>query len=487
MKNPKLITILFLTVFACFGGRSAKAQSLLDEMIVNGETVSASADSTVIPVTAPATAHPFGLKAAEEVPSLWKLTDAYGNPLDSLQFGPQVLTIDPEMDVRDIMLPKIVYLPPIYGEYTTQIPDTTYARLIATAPSLETMGWADRVTERDRRGRIFMQNFMMAYPQFVLYNLASMPRAPKDFVMEVDPTTAKISVTEFSRDVKQMKSVAPTLQIERIHWLQNFDASMQFSQAYVSPNWYQGGKSNINGILTLNYNINLNQAFHPNLIFENYFQYRLGANNAPDDKVHSYNITEDLFQINSKFGLKAIRKWYYSVNSQFKTQLLNSYNPNSNDLRSAAFAPADLNVGVGMTYATNNKKNTVTFNAALSPLSYNLKMCFNPDIPVTRFGIEEGKKTISQYGSSAEFNFRAKIAYNIEYFSRVFGFTNYEIGYGDWENTLTFTINRFLTTKIFAHVRYQSDAKPNTDYPNWHRWQLKEILSIGFSYRFSRS
>ena len=326
---------------------------------------------------------------------------------------------------------------------------------------------------------------MMAYPQIIRYNLASMPRPPREFVMEVDPELAKINVREFTRDETAMKQVVEPVKLDRINWLHNFDASLQFSQAYVSKNWYQGGNSNLNAILNVLYNVSLNQKFHPNLIFDTSVQYKLGVNNAPDDTVHAYNISEDLLQINSKFGLKAARRWYYSVNVQFKTQLLNNYRVNTEDLTAAFLSPGELNLGLGMTYSYENPKKTLTFTAALSPLSYNLKMCTNSRLNPVAFGIEEGKRSVSQYGSSAELTCRWKITYNIEYFSRMFIFTNYEYVQGDWENTINFNINKFLTTRIFAHLRYQSDAERIAE-TRWHKWQLKEILSIGFAYKFSR-
>ena len=55
-----------------------------------------------------------------------------------------------------------------------------------------------------------------------------------------------------------------------------------------------------------------------------------------------------------------------------------------------------------------------------------------------------------------------------------------------YRNTITFNINKYLSTKIFAHLRYQSDAN-RFEETHWHKWQFKEILSIGFSYRFSRA
>lgn len=484
--------MFFAVVCMAFAGFDASAQSLFDEIIYDGETVTA--DSAMVKASvqqerqrpAPTQRRPARRGKAKAAPSLWDLTDSDGFPLDSLMFGPQPLEPDSLLDVSGIILPNVTFIPPIFGTYSTAVATTRPNMLDAATSSLDSLNWAQQAILRNQRYEVFVQDFMISHPELVRYNLATMPRAPKEYVMEVDPQQAKITVTEFSRDVKEMASEAKPLDLKHINWLYNFDGSLQFSQAYISPNWYQGGSSNLNGILNLFYDIKLNQAFHPNLIFETSFQYKLGVNNAPDDEVHSYNITEDLFQINTKFGLKAARRWYYSITAQFKTQLLNNYRVNSNDLNAAFLSPGELNVGVGMTYSYENPRKTLNFNAAISPLSYNLKMCADERLNPVAFGIEEGHRTISQYGSSTELTFRAKLAWNIEYFSRLFAFTNYDFVQGDWENTITFNFNRFLSTKIFAHLRYQSDT-PKLEDTKWQKWQLKEIISIGFSYRFSRS
>ena len=43
-------------------------------------------------------------------------------------------------------------------------------------------------------------------------------------------------------------------------------------------------------------------------------------------------------------------------------------------------------------------------------------------------------------------------------------------------------INRYLTTQIYAHLRYDTTT-PRTE--DWHKLQVKEILSFGVTYRFS--
>ena len=53
----------------------------------------------------------------------------------------------------------------------------------------------------------------------------------------------------------------------------------------------------------------------------------------------------------------------------------------------------------------------------------------------------------------------------------------------DLENTLSFAINRFLSTQINVHLRYDSST-PRIEGSKWHKLQLKEILSFGFAYNF---
>ena len=210
----------------------------------------------------------------------------------------------------------------------------------------------------------------------------------------------------------------------------------------------------------------------------------MGLNNAPDDELHSYNITEDLLQINTTFGVKAAHRWYYSFTGQFKTQVVKSYKSNSNTLKSSFLSPGELTAGVGMTYNYVNKPKTFTFDASIAPISYNLKICTNDLVDHAAAGVDEGHSTKHSFGSTAELRISWKMARNISFASRIFAFTNYDYFQADWENTLTCDINRYFTTQIYAHARYDSKT-PRTADSSWHKFQLKEIFSIGFSYKFT--
>ncbi len=326
------------------------------------------------------------------------------------------------------------------------------------------------------------QHYIVNNPGLVMYNEKYLPEPPKHYTATIDPETASIVLKE----VIALEAPKPELEteIKRRHWLRRFSGDLQFSQAYVSPNWYQGGNNNLNALLNLFYEVKLNPAFHPMWIFDNTFQYKLGMNNAPDDELRDYSISEDIFQWNMTAGYKSAKRWYYSVSAMFKTQLLNNYKSNSTELKAAFLSPAELNVGVGMTYSYANPKKTFTFDASISPLSWNMKTCTRRRMNETAFGIKEGRKVVNEIGSSAEGKLTWKICDNISLRSRLFLFTDYDYLQGDWENTVQFNINRFLSTQIYVHARYDSTTKRPDPESDWHKFQLKEILSFGFSYKF---
>lgn len=229
------------------------------------------------------------------------------------------------------------------------------------------------------------------------------------------------------------------------------------------------------------WNVQLNQVYHPKLLFQSNLSYWLGLNSTPQDVVHSYSISEDILQWNLNAGVKAFReKWYYSLTAQFKTQLFRNY-VNNSDVRKASFlSPGDFNLGLGMSYSTKTKK--IQLTTSLAPLSYNLKTCISKKINHSQFNIPEDAYTHSEIGSSAEVNLKWQIMWNISYSTRMFLFTNYKYFLSDWENTFNFEINKFLSSQIYVHARFDSSTETNT---KWKHFMLREVLSFGLSYTFS--
>ncbi len=384
--------------------------------------------------------------------------------------------------IAPVPLPVIAFMPVVFDRM-----DFIDTVSVSDPSRLESNGiddWLRAEAESYRIYRELKQNYMVRHPEKVRYNINTLPAPPKKYVATVDPQASTITISEVATmpDAPVPADVA-TLDVSRRNWLHDFSASLQFSQAYISPNWYQGGNNNVNMIGNTRWNVKLNNKFYPNIIVEATTQYKLAIASSPQDEVHKYTISEDLFQFNGTLGLKAFNHWYYSLNGMFKTQFLNNYKANSEEMKAAFLSPGELNLGLGMTYNYTNPKKKFRVETSISPLSYNLKMSTSNRIPVTDFGISEGRRSISEVGSNAEVKIGWDIVWNISYLSRLFLFTDYDYVQGDWENTINFSINRYLSTQLYVHLRYDS-SRQAIEGTKWHKWQLKEILSFGLQYQF---
>ena len=189
-----------------------------------------------------------------------------------------------------------------------------------SAPAVDNaaLDWINRENSRALFVKQLKQNYVINHPRLVRYNESMLPEPPKEYRATVDPQKNILVLEEITVNKDLTAGPDASVELKRKHWMHTFNGALQFSQAYVSPNWYQGGNNNLNMLANLAYNIKLNQAFHPNLMFETNVQYKLGINNAPDDELRNYSISDDIFQVISNFGLKAFNHWYYSVSAVFR-------------------------------------------------------------------------------------------------------------------------------------------------------------------------
>lgn len=345
----------------------------------------------------------------------------------------------------------------------------------------ETPYWLTVARRRQQMEADMQYRLMVENPLDVDYLSWKLPKAPK--LKDDKMSYSEFILSQFLPPVDSSDAVLPETEQRKVHWLHNVATGLQFSQAFISSNWYQGGNDHLALLFNFNWDVALNTVYHPNLMFTSSLAYKLAVNSNPKESLHRYSIAQDLLQYNLKAGVKAFRKWFYSYTLQFKTQIFNAFPVDSPDLGAAFLSPGDLNMGLGMTYATEALKGKMKLSASISPISYNLKTCINDKIDPTQFNIALGRHTRSEIGSTGELTLLWDITPNINWKSRLFLFTDYHYFQADWENTFTFNINRFLSTQLYVHPRFDS----STDYGNssWHYWQLKEILSFGLSYSFS--
>lgn len=268
-------------------------------------------------------------------------------------------------------------------------------------------------------------------------------------------------------------------------WIANFEHSLQFSQNYISPNWYKGGNSNLN---LLSYNKFQHKYEKEKVSIENKIEYKLGLYTSTSDSLRNFRIGEDIFSINSSYGYKAFSKWYYTVSLGFWTQFFNNYYENRNDLKSSSFlSPVNLNIGLGMEYKLNkkfpsDKYKKIDFTANISPFSFNYKYIYDDKVDHNRYGLTPDQKALNNFGSKINTNFTYNFNRQVSWISEFYYFTSYEKVESEFKNTLNMAINRYFSTKFFFNVRFDDGVIKKKSSDSY--FQYYEILSFGFNYKW---
>ncbi len=270
-------------------------------------------------------------------------------------------------------------------------------------------------------------------------------------------------------------------------WTFKGDGFLQFLQNYVSGNWYKGGESNYSMLSSLTLEANYNNK--SKWKWDNKLEMKLGFQTSPSDSVNKFKPNEDLIRLTSKVGLQATKHWYYTLQLLAYTQFTRGLKANDKRTYSDFMSPFNLNVGIGMDYKMEwfNKKLTGTVN--ISPLAVNYRyvdrtIFMNGDTQQwfpSRHGLEADRHSLVDLGSQFTVDFTWKMAENISWKSRMYGFTSYKRVEYEWENTFSFQFNKYISSKLFIHPRFD-DNRQRDDHHGY--WMFKEFLSIGFNYAF---
>ncbi len=381
--------------------------------------------------------------------------------------------------------------------YKLSMPATYYSAPIEQAMSIE--GWTPKIpfikenvehdslfqvphvttsADIDRAINKQLLSFYLQYPNLVNKNEIQLK--------DLEPLSEELIIKRPRREYVYGLLTTPT----RVHGVQeqnlsvvkpNFwkiagNADVQFSQNYVSDNWYNGGESvkTLLGNLLWQFNYDDRQKVQ----FENKIEWKMGFVTTPSDTVHKFKPNNDMVRLSSKLGYKAISNWYYTLSGEFKTQLFSNYVTNSDNLIAALFSPAELNLGLGMDYKYN-KDGVCNLSVLVNPFNYTRYSVASSKVDPTKYNIKAGKKVENQLGSRLEVTLNYKILSNLMWDSKFSYTTNYEKVLSGWENTFTFVFNRFFSTKLFVHTRFD-DSVTRAEGDSY--FQLQELLSLGFSY-----
>jgi hypothetical protein len=277
--------------------------------------------------------------------------------------------------------------------------------------------------------------------------------------------------------------------ISKGQWKYGGEGTLNINQGYLS-NWVEGGESSISATWIMNLNANYKSE---NTVWDSFAKWKYGVLKSGYNELRK---NEDKFEFESKFGYNASERWYYSGLMNVKSQLFNGYNyPNDTVPVSAFLSPGNIVSSIGMDYKPNNR-----FTIMLSPLSVKTTIVYDTvNIDQTRYGLSEDQRFKGELGGYVTAKWRAKLHENIVMNNKIELFSSYlnnpENIDVDWEFAIVLKATKFLSTTISTHLIYDDDIDiPVYKYENGNvvrdgdkmtkAIQFKEMLSIGFSYKF---
>lgn len=331
-----------------------------------------------------------------------------------------------------------------------------------------------------------LMNVYLNSPELVLgswRNNVAVTQIAKD---NVDKNEAKskedINIVSYEMPKAEEAKISDVnLFIERPNfWTLSGDYYLQIMQNYYSGNWYQGGESNYSALTRLAFRANYNNK--QKIKWENTLEFNLGFQTNKSDSVHSVKTSSDMIRYTGKFGLQASKRWYYTLQAVANSQFMRSFATNSYNVNSDFMSPLDLNVSLGMDYTIGWFKNKFTGTVHLAPFAFNYKYVDRLAL-AQRNGIDKGKHSKFDYGSTFTLDFNWKLSNNVSWRSRLYGYTTYKRMDMQWENTFNMKVSKYISANIYIYPRFDDSNISRKD-DDLGYFQLKEYTSLGLSYSF---
>ncbi len=269
-------------------------------------------------------------------------------------------------------------------------------------------------------------------------------------------------------------------------------------------NWAAGGENSLalNGFLSTFLNYKKNKSVWDNSLDLGYGILRQG-------KEKKFKKMDDKIDLVSKFGQEAFKNFYYAALFNFKTQMTPGYNyPNDSVKISDWLAPAYALVALGLDYKPNNY-----LSMFIAPVTGKLTIVNNQMMAnAGAFGVDKatydlngnlltkGKMFKSEFGGYIRIiytrnKFESEFLKNVAFTTKIDLFSNYlknpERIDVNWETLIAFKVNKYINLNISTQLIYDDDIDISVDTNNdgikdakGPRTQFKEILGVGFSYKF---
>lgn len=259
-------------------------------------------------------------------------------------------------------------------------------------------------------------------------------------------------------------------------------------------NWAAGGQNSlaVNGIFSLFANMKKGKSIWDNSLDLGYGLLKQGKN-------ADFRKTDDKIDFLSKYGRQAFKNVYYAVLLNFKTQMTPGYNyPTDADKVKISdfFAPAYLLAALGLDYKPN-----AYLSVFIAPATAKFTFVTDDDLnAVGAFGVDTGKTVKSEMGGYlraiyTKSDFKGEFMKNISFTTKIDLFSNYADRPQNidvnWETLIAMKVNKFITVSFNTNLIYDDNIKivETNDDGSFKKAvgskvQFKEILGVGFSYKF---
>ena len=267
-------------------------------------------------------------------------------------------------------------------------------------------------------------------------------------------------------------------------WEFGSSADIRFNQGYISKSWAEGGENSMSALSIFKFD--LNYSYGKIRTWESDVEYRLGYIKAGENSIRK---NDDKFELNTKFGKTAFKNWYYSALLNFKTQIVKGYdypNDSTKITISEFLSPAYLVFSLGMDYKPNKK-----LTVLVSPLTSKFTIVADTvNYDQSRFGVGDDEFIRKEIGAYIKAISKISFTKKIILENKINFFTNYtdkpqNIDV-DWEVDLAVKLNANIKFSVNAHLIYDDDVNyvDEDGKVNGPRLQLKEMLGVGFVYKF---
>lgn len=371
---------------------------------------------------------------------------------------------------------RIFARPTFYYDPVRQRMDNDWTGKTQRRPKLYGLGedLKDTQLRLDSTMNLMLADFYVSHPQYI---------SESEKQLEGDTGLRDNLNTKIKHDValaQKIKTKEPEVVIEPVKvayhkpnfWTFHHSYALQLQQNYFSDNWYRGGDNYNNFLVAATFRLNYDNK--QKIFFENTLDAQLGMQTAQGDTVHHWHTNTDQLRLTNKLDLRAIGKWYYSFQLQSVTQMFPKYSNNSNRAYSDIFSPFTTTLSAGMDYRYNKKKWNASVHFGLLAVEY--KYVARKNLEQRYLG--KNKHYRESYGSNVSINSNMQILKELNWNSRFYYYTNYDMVLVEWENTFTFAINKYLSSRLYVYPRFDDT---HLDKEGKRRIQLKQYLSLGFN------